>query len=83
LPAGQHEFSGTVQSIEGSTIMIVTRAGAVMKIDAAAAIANFHAAPPSVGHGILVRGTIDEFGVLHADSVLHAKDNPAMWQPDR
>jgi hypothetical protein len=83
LPDGQHEISGTVQNIEGSTIMIVNRAGDLIKVDAASAFANFKAAPPSVGHGILVRGTIDEAGVLNAETVLHAKDNPAMWQPDR
>ncbi len=83
LPVGQHEISGTVQSIEGSTIMIVTRAGVLTKVDATSAFANFQAAPPSIGYGIMVRGTVDETGVVHAETLLHAKDNPAIWQPDR
>jgi hypothetical protein len=62
---------------------VVRRNGNVIKVDGAAAFAKFQAAAPSVGHGILVRGTIDEDGVLHADTLMHAKDNSAMWQPDR
>jgi hypothetical protein len=72
-----------VKSIEGATITVVTRAGAPTRVDATAAFANFQAAPPSIGHGILVRGSIDDAGVMHAETLLHAKDNPAMWQPDR
>jgi PQQ enzyme repeat len=83
LPAGEHEISGIVQDIDSSTLTLVVRTGDLLKVDAAAAIANFQAAVPSVGHGILVRGTIDEDGVLHADTLLHAKDSSAMWQPDR
>ena len=48
-----------------------------------AAFAKFQAAPPAVGHGTLVRGTIDEDGVVHANTVMHAKDSPQMWSPDR
>jgi hypothetical protein len=83
LPAGEHEISGIVQDIDDSTITLVSRTGDLLKVDAAAAFAKFQAAVPSVGHGILVRGTIDEDGVLHADTLLHAKDSSAMWQPDR
>ncbi len=83
LPAGQHEISGTVQSIDGSALTVRTRSGALIRVDGAAAVANFKAAPPSIGHGILVRGTIDESGVVHAETLQHAKDNPAMWRPDR
>ena len=83
LPAGQHEISGTVQSIYGSTLTVRARAGSLIKVDGASAVANFKAAPPSIGHGILVRGTIDGSGVVHAEALLHAKDNPAMWRPDR
>jgi hypothetical protein len=83
LPAGQHEISGTVQDIDATTLTVRTRSGTVIKVDGAAAFANFQAAPPSAGHGILVRGTIDESGVVHAVTLLHAKDNPAIWLPDR
>jgi len=83
LPVGQHEIFGTVQSIDGSTIMVVTRGGDLIRVDAESAFANFLAAQPAVGHGILIRGIIDESGVVHAETLLHAKDNPLMWQPDQ
>ena len=83
LPAGQHEITGIVQSIDGSAITLVNRAGDVVKVDASVAFAKFQAAPPAVGHGTLVRGTIDEDGVVHANTVMHAKDSPQMWSPDR
>jgi hypothetical protein len=36
-----------------------------------------------VGHGIIVRGIFGPGGVLQADTLLHAKDNPALWPADR
>jgi hypothetical protein len=83
LPAALHEITGTVQSIDGFTIMIVNRAGDVIQVEGSAAFANFQAAPPAVGHAILVRGTIDDKGIVHATALMHAKDSPIMWQADR
>jgi hypothetical protein len=83
LPAGMHEIYGTVRGIDGSTLMVEKRTGALLKVDAAAAFANFQAAQPAVGRGILIRGSIDAAGVLHATTLLHAKDGSAIWPPDR
>ena len=83
LPAQLHEITGTVQSIDGSTITFVNRVGDVIKVDGSAAFANFQAAPPALGHAILARGTIDDEGIVHAIALLHAKDSSIMWQPDR
>ena len=83
LSAGQHELFGTVEGIDGTTITVLTRTGALLKVDGATAFANYQAAPPSIGHGILVRGTHEESGLIHADVLLHAKDNPGAWLPDR
>jgi hypothetical protein len=82
-PAGEHQISGIVQSIDGSTLTLVNRAGDSIKVDGASAFANFQAAPPAVGHGILVRGTIDDVGVMHATTLLRAKNSTQSWQPDR
>ncbi len=82
-PLGQHEITGIVQSIDGFAITLTNRAGDLIKIEGGAAFANFQAAPPAVGHAMLARGTIDEEGVMHATALLHAKDSPAMWSPDR
>jgi len=83
LPAGQHEIYGTVQAIDGSTIVIVKRSGEFAKVDAAAAFAKFLAVAPSVGRAVLVRGAVDEGGVMHAETMQRAQDNPELWQPDR
>jgi len=83
LQTGQHEIFGTVQAIDGSTIRVLKRTGELITVDAASAFANFQAAPPSVGHGILVRGLFDAAGILHAETLLHAKDERTMWPPDR
>lgn len=83
LPAGMHEIYGTVRGIKGSALLVEKRTGALIHVDGAAAFANFQAAQPSVGHGILVRGSLDEAGVLHATTLLHAKDGSAIWPDDR
>jgi len=83
LPAGIHEIYGTVRGIDGATVLVERRTGAPIKVDAAAAFADFQAAQPSVGHGILIRGSIDEAGVVHAQTLLHAKDASALWPADR
>ena len=82
-PAGEHEITGIVQSIDGSSLTLVDRAGDLIKVDGGSAFANFQAAPPAVGHAVLVRGTIDEAGVVHATTLLRAKDSTLTWQPDR
>jgi hypothetical protein len=83
LAMGQHEVWGTVRKIEGTVLTVEKRTGDLITVDAAQAFAAFHAAQPSLGHAVLVRGTLDTAGVFHADTLLHAKDSSAMWQPDR
>jgi len=82
-PADEHEISGIVQSIDGSSLTLVNRAGDLITVDGSSAFANFQAAPPAVGHAMLARGTIDEIGVMHATTLLRAKGSTLSWQPDR
>jgi hypothetical protein len=83
LAPGQHEIYGTVTAISGSIITVRKRDGTLVAVDGLAASKNFRLAPPSVGHGIDVQGTFNGAGVLVASLVLHAKDSPTMWFPDR
>jgi len=83
LPAGQHDVFGTVVAIDGVEITVLKRDGERILVDGSAAFAHSNAAEPSVGHGIEVRGSDGEGGVLHAETLLHAKDHSAMWPPDR
>jgi len=52
-------------------------------VDASAAARNLTYAPPAIGNGVLLRGTLNQDGVLEASIVLHAKKNSALWLPDR
>ncbi len=83
LPLGAHELYGIVRSINGPMLTVETRVGKTVTVDDSKAAVNFQMAEPSVGHGVLVRGTFGAGGVMLASSLLHAKDHPAMWLPDR
>jgi hypothetical protein len=83
LAPGQHEIYGMVASISGDTIVVHTRDGRTMTVDASAAAAGFNKAQPRVGHAMIARGTIDDHGALRASVVMHAKDHPVMWPADR
>ena len=78
-----HDIFGTVRSIKDSRFAIQTRTGELIQVDAATAMQAHLSVMPVVGHAVEVRGTTDASGILHAETVLHAKDSPAMWAPDR
>lgn len=83
LTAGRHEVFGTVRSIGQGKLVLAKRTGAVLTVDTSAAIRTLQYAEPTVGHGVLVRGTYKLDGSMAAETVLHAKDNARMWQSDR
>lgn len=83
LAAGQHEVTGRVRAIEGSKVTLVKRDGALLTVDAAMAIALGQSNPPRMDAAFLARGAIDDAGILHAESLLRAKANAAIWLPDR
>jgi hypothetical protein len=80
----KHQIYGTVQAMDGDTLLLRRRGGSTVKVDMAAARRNFMVAEPAVGKAALVRGdTYDAAGRLVAGFVLHAKKNPALWGEDR
>lgn len=83
LAPGEHEVYAFVRTVEGAEISAQERGGKQIRIDASAAEQASRFAPPSVGHALTARGKFDKSGVLLADIILHAKDNPAMWPLDR
>ncbi len=83
LAAGMHEVWGTVRDISGNTLTLEKRDHQLVTVDSSVAMRKFKAVEPSVGHALDVQGTLDASGVLKATLVLHAKDAPSMWQPDR
>jgi hypothetical protein len=83
LAPGEHEIYATVRGIKGSEITAEKRGGEPIRIDANVAKRTAHFAEPSIGHALIARGTIDKSGLFTADTILHAKDHPAMWPSDR
>jgi len=83
LAPGQHEVYGTVLKIDGAAIVIRTRDGRIARLDATKAKARYDIARPWVGHALMARGRYAPDGVLHAETIFHAKDSAAMWLSDR
>ena len=83
LVEGEHEIYGLMQSIRGDNMTVRLRNGDLLTIDASLADELLQRATSSVGHAVLARGTFDGAGVLHANTILRAKDNSALWWPDR
>ena len=83
LEPGHHEIYGTVRSIDAHTLSVEKRDGSILAVDVSQARAEHAEAQPSVGNAVIARGVYARRNLLMADAVLHSKDNPAMWYPDR
>jgi hypothetical protein len=64
-------------------MLVERRDGELVAIDLTDARVSFQFAAPSVDHALLARGRYDDVGVMHAEDIQHAKDNPALGWPDR
>jgi hypothetical protein len=69
------EVVGTLRSVKGSDLTIQTQTGTVVKVDAKAAIQGHRSSVLIVGRAVSARGETDHKGVLHADTILRAKDS--------
>ena len=83
LAAGEREVFGIVKVIQGNTVTIARRTGALLTIDYTPAQKNFRMAQPAIGKALLARGTIDAKGIMHASAIQHTRQSPKMWLPDR
>ncbi|HET9805196.1 MAG TPA: hypothetical protein VFP96_18285 [Candidatus Acidoferrum sp.] len=79
----QHDIYGTVREVKGSTLTIETRAKKTVQVDTKAASEAQRAVVLVVGHAVLVHGSYDTKGVLHASSVQRAKASPSLWPEDK
>ncbi len=77
-----HVLYGTVISAANTAIMLRTRTQKLVSVDAALAMREHRAVPAVAGHALLVRGNYDARGMLHAETILHAKDLQALWEAD-
>jgi hypothetical protein len=73
---------GTIDSISGSRLVIRTRTGSQVRVDALDAMAGGNTAVLFAGRAVRVLGTVDAAGVLHAETILRERDSPALWEPD-
>jgi hypothetical protein len=83
LPPGEHEIYAFVRGMNGAEMTVEKRDGKTVRVDASLAQRTSRFAEPSVGNALIARGTFDKSGLLLADTILHAKDHPAMWPSDR
>jgi hypothetical protein len=74
-------ITGTVVRLDGARVVLRTRDGRAVTIDAAEAIRNQRA--EMTGVALTALGRRDGAGVFHATSISRAKDSPAAWDPDR
>ena len=82
-PDVQHDIYGTIRSVEGAKLTIETRAKKTVQVDTKTANEAQRAVVLIIGHAVLVHGTYDAKGILHASSVQRAKPSPALWPEDK
>jgi hypothetical protein len=78
--------TGTLQSLDGSTLTLLTRSGATLRIDASAAMANERAPSLVVGQPYTVVGSPLERAATdpwRATAIVRAKPGQGAWPDDR
>ncbi len=83
LAPGEHEIYGLAKSISGNRITVARRDGSLVVVDSTLAQKNYRMAEPSVGNGLIARGSFDKSGVLEANVVQHTFRSAKMWPADR
>jgi hypothetical protein len=75
----EHKIYGFVQSISGNTLVIKNRAGKTIVVDGHLAHSNLLLYP---GRPVIVFGTTDAAGTLHASAVWRTYPDWAHWPAD-
>jgi hypothetical protein len=78
-----HQIYGYIRTIKDSTLTLETRDKRTIEVDATAAVKGFHTSPLVVGGAVIVQGSYDAKGVLHAKMIQRAKKSPGTWLADR
>ncbi len=81
----EHQMVVTIDSMVGSRLVVRTRTGHRLYVDALPAMAARRHTVLFVGRVVVAVGTLDRAGVLHAKSLgkVHEPDYPPSWPPDR
>src|SRR6516164_1432674 len=83
IPASGRKVSGWVDGINGTELMIRKRNGTHVTIDAKPAQDAFQSVPISMEEAITAEGNYDAQGVLHAQTIVRAKNSRKLWPPDK
>ena len=82
-PASGNQVSGWIDQISGTELVLRKRNGAHVTIDAKPAQDAFQSGPIGMEEAITADGYYDAQGVLHAQTIVRAKDSVALWPPDQ
>jgi hypothetical protein len=83
IPASGNQVSGWVDGINGTELMIRKRNGTHVTIDAKPAQDAFQSVPIGMEEAITAIGSYDAQGVLHAQTILRAKNSRDLWPHDQ
>jgi len=83
IPASGSQVSGWVDQITGTELVLRKRNGDHVAFDAKPAEAAFQSVPIGMEEAITAEGNYDAQGVLHAQTIVRAKDSVALWPPDQ
>ncbi len=76
------ELFGTISKVQGNQLIIETRDGKQLTIDATPALTAQESTPLVDGRAVDILGTEELGGVVRADVIRHAKDAPTSWGAD-
>jgi hypothetical protein len=74
---------GWVRSINGMEVIVESRTGRLVRVDASPAMQAGHTGVLHRDQPVMALGQTDSRGVLHAITVQRLKGSPDTWPPDR
>jgi len=82
IPGAPNQISGWIDKITPTTVQVKRRDGTRAMIGILPAEKSFQAVPLSMEEAITAIGVTDAQGVLQAQTIIRAKDSPALWPID-
>jgi hypothetical protein len=82
LAASLGSAIGTITTVSGSALTLQTRTGAMLTIDPTKAQEDDLSVVLLVGEPVIVSGSLDQSGVLHATVIMRAKPQSPLWPAD-
>jgi outer membrane protein assembly factor BamB len=83
IPVSGSQVSGWIDQINGTELVLRKRDGTHVTIDAKPAEDALQSVPIGMEEAITAEGNYDAQGVLHAQTIVRAKDSVALWPPDQ